>query len=182
MATHSNVSPFPCLSAGKLVRSIGLLLLCLLGACSQRYAVSINNQTIIDQRPNAGSFRFDDPGLQGCVNFALQQPDATLETIAVLSCSGWDIENIEGIGALRALQFLDLSNNRINSLAPLAPLRRLSSISLTDNRVRDIDPLNALNSLTSAALTGNNNISCAQLEVLQSRLGDNLRRPTSCRE
>ncbi|MCB1665966.1 MAG: leucine-rich repeat domain-containing protein [Pseudomonadales bacterium] len=182
MKTRSACSPFPYPLARPFVRLTGLLLVGLLCACSQRYAVSINNQTIIDQRPNAGNYRFDDPGLQGCVNFALQQPDATLETIAVLSCSGWEIENIEGIDALRALQFLDLSNNRINSLAPLAPLRRLSSISLTDNRVRDIDPLNALNSLTSAVLTGNNNISCAQLDVLQQKLGDNLRRPTSCEE
>lgn len=164
-------------------RLLGLLLLGLVtSACSQRYAVSINNQTIIDQRPNATAYRFDDPGLQGCVNFALQQPDATVESITVLSCSGWDIGNIEGIGILRALQFLDLSNNHITSVAPLAPLRRLSSISLSDNRVRDISPLSALNSLTSASLSGNEQISCAQLNVLETRLGDNLRRPARCED
>ena len=166
-----------------LSRSTTLLLLLLTStACSQRFAVSVNNQTLIDPRPNATAYRFADPGLQGCVNFALQQPNATIETITVLSCSGWEIESIEGIETLRALQFLDISNNRINSLAPLSKLPRLSSISATDNRIRDIEPLIAMNTLTSALLTGNPNIACDQLTTLGQRLGDNLRRPNGCRE
>lgn len=151
-------------------------------ACSQRFAVSVNNQTLIDPRPNTTAYRFADPGLQGCVNFALQQPNAQIETILVLSCSGWEIESIEGIQTLRALQFLDISNNRISSLAPLSQLPRLSSISATDNRIRDISPLISKNTLTSAVLTGNPNIACEQLTSLGERIGDNLRRPTSCRE
>tara|TARA_R110002167_G_scaffold110677_2_gene281373 strand:- start:14586 stop:15101 length:516 start_codon:yes stop_codon:yes gene_type:complete len=166
-----------------LSRSTTLLLLLLtITACSQRFAVSVNNQTLIDPRPNATAYRFADPGLQGCVNFALQQPNAEIETITVLSCSGWEIESIEGIQTLRALQFVDISNNRINSLAPLSQLRRLSSISATDNRIRDIEPLIAMDTLTSALLTGNPNIPCDQLTSLGQRLGDNLRRPNSCRE
>lgn len=166
-----------------LTRSTTLLLLALvLSACSQRFAVSVNNQTLIDPRPNATAYRFADPGLQGCVNFAMQQPNAELETIAVLSCSGWEIESIDGIETLRALQFVDISNNRINSLAPLSQLPRLSSVSATDNRIRDIEPLIAMDTLTSAVLTGNLNIACDQLTSLGLRLGENLRRPASCRE
>jgi len=166
-----------------LSRSTTLVLLTLVvSACSQRFAVSVNNQTLIDPRPNATAYRFADPGLQGCVNLALQQPNATIETITVLSCSGWEIESIEGIATLRALQFVDISNNRISSLAPLSQLPRLSSISATDNRIRDIEPLIAMDTLTSALLTGNSNIACDQLTSLGERLGDNLRRPASCRE
>lgn len=157
---------------------LGLALLS--SGCSQRFGITLNDQTLLDPRPNATAYRFADPGLQGCVNFAMQQPNATLDGITVLSCSGWEIASIEGIGTLGALQFLDLSNNRVSSLAPLSALRRLSSISLTDNKLRDIAPLNALPSLTSAALTGNADIPCAQLDVLAQRLGDNLRRPLSC--
>lgn len=165
------------------IRSIKLILLIFVfSACSQRFAVSVNNQSLIDPRPNATAFRFADPGLQGCVNFAMQQPNAQLETISVLSCSGWEIESIEGIVTLRALQFVDLSNNRISSLAPLAQLPRLSSLSAADNRIRDIEPLIAMSSLTSAVLTGNPNIACKQLASLGQRLGENLRRPASCRE
>lgn len=164
-------------------RSTTLVLVTLfVSACSQRFAVSVNNQTLIDPRPNATAYRFADPGLQGCVNFALQQPNATIEAITVLSCSGWEIENIEGIATLRALQFVDISNNRINSLAPLSQLPRLSSISAANNRIRDIEPLIAMDTLTSALLTGNPNIACDQLTSLGERLGDNLRRPASCRE
>lgn len=166
-----------------LSRSSTLLLFLLTStACSQRFAVSVNNQTLIDPRPNTTAYRFADPGLQGCVNFALQLPNAEIETITVLSCSGWEIESIEGIETLRALQFVDISNNRINSLAPLSGLPRLSSVSATDNRIRDIEPLIAKDTLTSALLTGNPNIACDQLTRLGQRLGDNLRRPTSCRE
>ena len=161
---------------------------CLLGlvalssACSQRYAVSINNQTVYDPRPNATAYRFADPGLQGCINLALQQPNAELERITVLSCSGWEIENLEGISLLKALQFLDLSNNRISSVAPLSSLPRLSSLSLTNNRVRDIETLIAMKSLTSAVLTGNETISCSQLNTLATELGSNLQRPAACRQ
>ncbi len=151
-------------------------------ACSQRYAVSINNQTVYDPRPNATAYRFADPGLQGCINLALQQPNAELERITILSCSGWEIEDLEGISLLKALQFLDLSNNRISSVAPLSNLPRLSSLSITNNRVRDIETLIAMNSLTSAVLTGNTTISCAQLNTLATKLGDNLQRPATCRE
>jgi Leucine-rich repeat (LRR) protein len=166
-----------------LFRSTSLLLLVLsTSACSQRFAVTVNNQTLIDPRPNATAYRFPDPGLQGCVNFALQQPNAELEAIKVLSCSGWEIENIEGIATLQALQFLDLSNNRISSLAPLSQLPRLSSVSAAANRIRDIEPLIAMETLTSAVLIGNPNITCEQLTSLGERLGENLRRPASCRE
>jgi len=171
------------LKTRKLFRCTTLLLLSFVAsACSHQFAVSVNNQTLIDPRPNTTAYRFADPGLQGCVNFALQQPNATVDTISVLSCSGWQIESIEGIATLRALQFLDLSNNRISSLAPLRQLSRLSSVSITDNRVRDIEPLISISTLTSAVLTGNVNIACDQLTSLGARLGDNLRRPASCRE
>ena len=159
---------------------LGLALLS--SGCSQRFGVTLNEQTLIDPRPNATAYRFADPGLQGCVNFAMQQPNAALDSITVLSCSGWEIESLEGIGALRALQFLDLSNNRVTSVAALSALRRLSSISLTDNKVRDIAPLNSMSTLTSAVLTGNTDIACAQLALLEQRLGENLRRPLSCAE
>lgn len=161
-----------------------LCLFCLGGlssACSQRYAVSINDQTVFDPRPNATAYRFADPGLQGCINLALQQPNAELERITVLSCSGWEIENIEGIALLTSLQFLDLSNNRISSVGPLSGLSRLSSLSMTNNRVRDIETLIAMKSLTSAVLTGNSTISCSQLTELAEKLGENLQRSATCR-
>ncbi|MGJ8690108.1 MAG: leucine-rich repeat domain-containing protein [Gammaproteobacteria bacterium] len=166
-----------------LSRILGVLCLSLLSsACSQRFAVSLNNQTLIDPRPNATAYRFADPGLQGCVNLALQLPNAEIETISVLSCSGWEIESIEGIALLKGLQFLDLSNNRISSVAPLSSLTRLSSLSLTNNRVRDIETLIEMKSLTSTVLTGNTTVSCSQLTALAAKLGNNLQRPATCRE
>jgi Leucine-rich repeat (LRR) protein len=157
-----------------------IALLC--SGCSQRFAVTLNNQTLYDPRPSAGTQQFADPGLQGCVNFALQQPNMTLETLKVLACPGWEIEVLDGIATLTDLQFLDLSDNRISSLAPLQPLRNLSSISILNNRVTDIAPLLSMLTMTSATLSGNDNIQCSQLEALGAKLGQNLRRPAQCRD
>jgi hypothetical protein len=168
-------------SAIHLHLSLLLMIAALGSACSQRFAVSINDQSLYDPRPNTTSYRFSDPGLQACVNFALREPGSQLEDIRVLSCAEWEVQEIEGIGILRSLQFLDLSGNQINSLAPLANLPRLSSLSAVNNRIIDITPLIGLTSLTSATLAGNNNIPCAQLDRLETRLGANLRRPDTCR-
>lgn len=159
---------------------LSILAILSLAGCSQRFAVSINEQTVYDPRPNSAGYRFSDPGLQGCVNFALQG-GGSVEALTVLSCPGWEIEEIEGIGALSSLQFLDLSNNVITSLAPLEALDRLSSLTITNNRVTDIAPLLSMPTLTSAVLIGNNAIPCRQLDDLSERLGNNLRRPEACR-
>lgn len=158
-----------------------MLALLSLTACTQRFAVSINERTVFDPRPGVTTYRFADPGLQACVNFALQQAGASFDTLTVLSCPGWEIEDIEGIGAISTLQFLDVSNNSLSSLAPLSALPRLSGINATDNQITDIAPLLSLNALTSAVLTGNAGILCRQLDSLQQRLQQALRRPTDCR-
>lgn len=162
-------------------RWITALALLSVTACSQRFAVSINERTVFDPRPGASTYRFVDPGLQACVNFALQQAGASFDTLAVLSCPGWEIENLEGIGAITTLQYLDVSGNSLSSLAPLSALPRLSGVNATDNQITDIAPLLSLNALASVILTGNDGILCRQLDTLQQRLQQALRRPTDCR-
>lgn len=159
---------------------LSILAIFALAGCSQRFAVSINEQTVYDPRPNSSGYRFSDPGLQGCVNFALQG-GGSIESLTVLACPDWEIEEIEGIGVLSNLQFLDISNNAITSLAPLEGLDRLSSLTITNNRITDIAPLLSMQTLTSAVLTGNDAIPCGQLDDLSERLGNNLRRPAECR-
>ncbi len=157
------------------------LAITLLAGCSQKFAVSINEQSIYDPRPNTASVSFTDTGLQACVNIALRQPDATVENLTVLACPGWEITEIEGIDALNGLQFLDISDNRVSSLAPLAGLNGLSSITAANNRISDIAPLLSMVTLTSATLTGNNDIPCGQLEALAVKLGEKLRRSETCK-
>lgn len=145
-----------------------------LSACNQRFAVSINDQSVYDPRPNQTTVRFSDPGLQGCVNRALQQSGQSLEEIKVLACPQWQIEQIESIGALKSLEFLDLQSNRLVSLAPLTSLRNLRSISVGNNLIRDITALERIATLTAATLEGNPNIPCQQIAALRERLGNNL--------
>lgn len=161
-------------------RGMLLLVLLIMTACSQRFAVSINERTVFDPRPAASNYRFADPGLQACVNFALQQPGATLDSLSILACPDWEIEDLEGIGVIAALQYLDLSNNRLSSLAPLSALPRLSGVNATDNQLTDIAPLLSMRALTTVVLTGNERILCRQLDALAQRLQANLTRPANC--
>jgi hypothetical protein len=151
-----------------------------LAACSQRFAVSINERPIFDPRPGASAYRFADPGLQACVNFALQQSESSFDTLTILACPDWEIDDIEGIGAIASLQYLDVSNNRLSSLAPLAALPRLSGVNASDNQLTDIAPLLSMRALTTAVLTDNDGILCRQLDALQQRLQGNLTRPAEC--
>lgn len=151
-----------------------LLITAALSACSQKFAVSINDNSVYDPRPNQTSVRFSDAGLQGCVNRTAQQSSLKVEDIKVMACPEWQIEQIESIGALKSLEFIDLQSNRIVSLAPLTSLRNLRSISVSNNRIRDITPLLRMTTLTSATLSGNPNIPCQQIEQLRERLKNNL--------
>ena len=158
------ISQFACL----------MLFAAALSACSQKFAVSINDNSVYDPRPNQTSVRFSDAGLQGCVNRTAQQRNLKVEDIKVMACPEWQIEQIESIGALKSLEFLDLQSNRIASLAPLTSLRNLRSISISNNRIRDITPLLRMATLTSATLNGNPNIPCQQIAQLRERLKNNL--------
>ncbi len=162
--------------------SRGALLFAILAltACSQRFAVSINERPVFDPRPGASAYRFADSGLQACVNFALQQPGASFDTLTILACPDWEIENIEGIGSIATLQYLDISNNRLTSLAPLSALTRLSGLNAAANQLTDIAPLLSIRTLTSVVLAGNDGILCRQLEALEQRLQGNLTRPADC--
>lgn len=164
-----------------MARTLTVVAIMLVAGCSQQFAVSINEQSVYDPRPNATAVRFADAGLQACVNIALQQPDATVENLTVLACPGWEITEIEGIDALGGLQFLDISDNRVSSVAPLEGLNALSSLTAANNRLTDIAPLLSMKTLTSATLTGNNDIPCGQLDALTVKLGENLRRSGTCK-
>ncbi|MDX1489762.1 MAG: leucine-rich repeat domain-containing protein [Pseudohongiellaceae bacterium] len=158
-----------------IVKTISLVLLTAsVAACGQKYTVSVNNQSVYDPRPNQTQVRFSDTGLQACVNLAIQQTGLAVEELKVLSCPQWEIEQIESIGALRSLQFLDLSNNAITSIAPVVRLRNLSSITLSNNKLRDISPLERVATLNFATLSGNPNIPCEQIDKLRQRLANNL--------
>jgi len=157
------------------IRLIGLLLSAIaLSACNQKFTVSVNDQNVYDPRPNQTVQRFSDAGLQACVNLTIQQAGVDVDKIKVLACPDWQIEEIESIGELRSLQFLDLSDNKITSLAPLSALRNLSSISISNNRISDAAPLQRIASLTSATLSGNPDIPCQQIEALREKLKTNL--------
>lgn len=170
------------ITSSRPLRLLSLATLALLAsACSQRFGVTINEQQVIDPRPNTTAYRFQDPGLQACVNIALQRPDSTVENITMLACPGWQIAAIEGIDVLESLQHLDISDNSITSLAPLDGLDNLSTLTVSNNRISDVALLQSMASLTAATLTGNNNIPCQQLDALSQKLGNNLVRPETCR-
>ena len=152
----------------------------LLAGCAG-YAVTLNEQTLYDPRERVTEHQFADPGLQACVNMALQQQRVeAAENLTVLSCSGLEIRSLAGLEALGSLQFLDVSGNRLTHLDPLRSLSRLRSVTASANPLNEISALFSVTGLTTAVFTGSNEIPCAHLDRLAERLGNNLTRPERC--
>lgn len=162
--------------------TLALLLSLLLTACNRLYSVSVNEQVLYDPRPGNPAIRFEDTGLQSCVNVRMEQdPSVAPQDITILSCSGLEIESLDGIQALSSLQFLDVGDNELEHLDALARLPRLVSVRAPDNPLRDISALLRINSLTTAVLSGSSRIPCNQLDTLEERLGNDLIGPEQCR-
>jgi len=158
-----------------------LFALTLLGACSHKFSVSLNEQMLYDPRPGNTTIRVADPGLQSCINVLMREREITdFTTIEVLACPGLEIASLAGIGQLTNLRFIDLAGNELVNLDGLQYLQRLSSVNAPNNKVQDIAALLRNNTLTSAVLTGNDLIPCVQLDELAQRLGNSLLRPEQC--
>lgn len=159
-----------------------LLLTVLLGACNRLYSISVNEQVLYDPRPGNPVIRFEDPGLQSCVNVRMQEdPSLAPEDITILSCVGLEIQSLEGINVLQSLESIDVSDNELEHLDELARLPRLTSVRAPGNPLQDVSGLLRASSLTAATLTQTRQIPCNQLDSLQNRLGNNLARPDECR-
>ncbi len=160
-----------------------LCLLLLLTACNRLYSVSVNEQVLYDPRPGNPAIRFEDAGLQSCVNVRMEQdPSVAPGDITILSCSDLEIGSLEGISALSSLRYLDVGDNELEHLDALARLPRLVSVRAPDNPLRDISALLRIDTLTTAVLSGSPGIPCDQLDALEERLGDDLIRPGQCRD
>lgn len=165
-------------------RCAGLLLaLAAVSACSQQFAVSVNNQAVFDPNSRLPSGEAVNANLQGCINLAMRQQlvDAPSQ-LSVLSCANSEITALDNIGQLSSLRFLDLGDNKIVNVTPLENLTMLGGLNLANNAITDINPLINLRSLVSVSLEGNNNIPCSQLRLLESRLKDNLTKPNACED
>ena len=151
-------------------------------ACSQGFTVSVNSQPVYDPLGRLPGNEAIDANLQGCINLAMQQQSVELPArLTVLSCADAEIRNLENIGQLTALRFLDLANNAIRNITPLESLQGIGGLNLTNNRIEDIGPLFNMPSLATVNLQGNNGIPCDDLAALRARLGENLTGPESCR-
>lgn len=158
-----------------------LLPLFLLAAgCSNRL-VTFNDQVVYSPNPALINPVFADASLQGCLNQILSaNPGMAVAEIRTLACPEAGIESIRGISALRGLEQVELSGNRIDNLSELQPLRNLRVVGLRNNRIRNIGPLSALPLLRFVSLEGNDDIPCRQLDELGARIGSTLSRPEAC--
>ena len=158
-----------------------LILITFISACSRQFAVTVNDRSVYDPRIPPNSLAVKDGDLQGCVNLALRQQALQDPTeLTVLSCANANVQELDGIEQFTQLRFLDLASNRITNLQPLSGMNQLSGLSIPDNPITDIAVLLNMSGLTVAILSGNAQISCAQLDRLQTQLGDNLTRPETC--
>ena len=91
-----------------------------------------------------------DPNLAQCI---AAQGVTTSST--ELSCYGYGIKSLVGLGAFTALQTLLLGSNQISSLAPLAGLTALHWLDLGSNQITDLAPLAGLSGLQELYLWDN---------------------------
>lgn len=159
-----------------------LLICSVLAGCTGGVTVSINDQAVYDPNNRLGGAGVASANLQGCINFTMdQQQLESLSDVTVLACPDSNIVDLGSINLLSRLRFLDLANNAIQNATPLELLTNLSGVNLDNNVIRDVAVFINMTTLTSLSIKGNDNIPCAQLAVLQERLGDNFIGPESCR-
>ena len=152
-----------------------------LAACTQPIAISINNRAVYDPQGRLIENETLDADLQGCINLSLRQQDLSSPSeITTLSCANSEIQNLDNIGLLSRLRFLDVSGNQITNITPLEALPELSGINLANNQIVEIGPLFNLPSLTSVLLGGNSAIPCSQLRSLKQKLERTFSLPSRC--
>ncbi len=153
-----------------------------LQSCTRQFSVAVNEQTLYDPRTQLPVAQLSDPGLQGCVNIALQQQQVpTINQLSTLSCASSEVIRLGGLQQLSALRFLNLSDNNIVDLNPLSTLNQLSGLSLANNPITDAAALLSLPNLNVLNLLGSEDIPCSQLNLLEQKLGTGLQRPANCR-
>lgn len=152
-----------------------------LAACTQPIAISINNRAVYDPRGRLLENETLDADLQGCINLSLKQQNLLNPSeITTLSCANSEIQNLDNIGVLSRLRFLDVSGNQITNLTPLEALSELSGINLANNQILEIGPLFNLPGLTSVLLEGNSAVPCSQLQSLKQKLERKFSLPSRC--
>lgn len=97
------------------------------------------------------ALRAEEPGLQD-----VEITPALLETLSgSLDLSGYEIDEIEGLGFCVHLDSLNLSNNSIENIEELSSLTELEELYLSGNRISDLSPLAPLHYLRDLDLSFN---------------------------
>ena len=166
----------------KNFRHLLILVAAFYTACSQLFTISVNNQPVYDPTGRLSTNEVINAELQGCINLAMRQQNVNDATeLTALSCRNSEISDLERIGQLGQLRFLDLANNNISNITPLEELPQLGGLNLNNNLITDIRPLLNISSLTSVSLLGNDEIPCNQVQLLRERFNGNLILPENCK-
>lgn len=81
--------------------------------------------------------------------------DFDVESIIILDLNGFGIKELGYIEECNNLEFLNLSNNKINNLIPLACLVQLTYLNLSNNLIASLEGLQILENLETLDLSGN---------------------------
>jgi Leucine-rich repeat (LRR) protein len=85
-----------------------------------------------------------------------------------LNLSDNQIENLMPLGQLDNLIVLDLSKNRISDLSPLTGLAKLRYLNLNQNQVASLEPLRSMPELEGLILVGNNHVDLSPLTGMKN--------------
>ena len=91
-----------------------------------------------------------------------------ITAIEDLNLSGNHIENLKPLSQLENLIVLDLSKNRVADLSPLSGLTKLNFLNLDQNQIGSLEPLLAMPELVGLILTGNDHADLSPLTEMKN--------------
>jgi Leucine-rich repeat (LRR) protein len=133
-------------------RLLPLLILILVAGC-ERYAVTLNEQPIYTPKVIYSGYQIADPALASCVKLTLADAKITQpEQLETLNCSFAGVANLSGIELFSQLKSVNLSNNQLTDIKALLFLGELRQVNLSENTSLSCADVGALEELLKDAI------------------------------
>lgn len=98
------------------------------------------------------------------ISFEALEYVGTQKKLTTLNLQGCGLSNIDALGNLTALKWLNLADNSITHISPIVEMKELQYLNLKSNAVVSLDALNGIQNLTEFDVSGNKVTTLAPLQ------------------
>ena len=145
------------------------------------YEYKLNERTMFEGPRLLTDYAIADEALRECVAQAITDQRIThAETLEDLNCTHAGITSLDGLQAFSGLRRLGLDDNAITDVTPLGALRALELLQVRGNRLRTLDPQLCQGVTKKIALERNDGLDCAAIERLRACGATILDLPAHC--